>query len=599
MRIDGAVPRLDAGGDLRLGKATQKRPVAYQLVDGKRAHVPAAFDLSGGRVTFRLGTYDHQRPLVIDPVLAYSTYLGGPSDDSARGIAVDADKSAYIAGTVNGTLAGDTVGTKVGPNVAGDQDAFVAKLSPDGKSFVYVTYYGGGDINGPQADTPWGIALNSSNEAFVGGTTQSTDFPVTSNGFQHGSIAGSAGYVLKLKADGSLDWATYLDGSHGNDSVTAIAVDASGNPYVTGETDSDNFPTTAGVPQQTYVSNDAFVTKLHADGTALYWSTYLGGGDLDQGNGIAINNSGNPVVVGTSLYTGSTFPHSSDFPLGPNPLPPPATPYPPPARNTFGGSSEMFLASFDASTADRLTSTFLGGSSNDSAHGIATDGCCTYVVGTTSSNDVMGFSGSHGGTSDAIVIPVAKSGPYDDSVSTVRYIGTSGTDEGAAIATDPVGYGSALYVTGILGGSDLSEINPLLPASARSGRAFIAKLTSYDVSTTLYLSYLGGASQSSFPNVGTAVAVDKGDGGQNRFAAYFLGNTKSTSFPTKDAEQPMNAGGTDLFLAKVAMATPTIDSGPAGPVASTSATFGFSSTDTSVSFNCWVNTTFPGSCTSP
>ena len=586
LRFGGAVPRLDRGGNLRLGAALQRRPVSYQVIDGVRHPVRAAFRLAHGRVSFRLGAYDRRHELVIDPVLAYSTYLGGGFDDSARGIAVDSSKSAYVTGTVNGTLAGDTIGQKYvnDSNHPEYADAFVAKLSPDGQSLAYVTYFGGG-----QADTPYGIALNSSNEAFVAGVTQSIDFPTTTGAYQEGLSAGSDAYVVKLSSTGARSWATYLGGSHGNDGANAIAADANG-VYVTGSTSSDNFPTTAGVTQPAIstLGNDAFATSLKTDGSGLNWSTFLGGDDLEQGDGIALDGSGNPVVAGTSLYSGSTFPHSSNFPLTPAPTWG--------GRSTFGGASEMFLASFNKTTGARTSSTFVGGSGSDTAHGLAIDDSGTdWVVGTTGSNDVMGsgFTGNHGGGSDAVVVPVSPSAGTSDVV----YLGSSSADEGYAIARDSNAYG--VYVTGLIGGSDMTEVNPLLPASARNGRAFIAKLDANALHSPVYLSYLGGASGSPFPNFGTGVAVDKPDGGQNRFAAYFLGTTSSTSFPTKSPEQPMNAGGRDVYLTKVDLATPTVDSGPTGPVKSTSVTFGFSSTDSNMEFNCWLNDVgFPHSCTS-
>ena len=581
VRFRGAAPRLDAGGNLRLGKAMQKRPVAYQVVDGKRVRVPAAFDLSNGRVSFRLGSYDHRRPLVIDPVLAYSTYLGGPNDDSARGIAVDANKSAYITGTVNETLVGDPAHRVYGPNVAGDQDAFVAKLSPDGQSIAYVTYYGGGDGNGPQADTPYGIALDSANNAYVAGTTQSIDFPTTQGAYQgwSNSLSGSNGYVLKLDADGSLSWASYLGGA-GNDGATAIAVNSHG-VYLTGYTDDGTFPHTTAVA---FKSNDAFVTRFKLDGTGLDWSTFIGGTNLDIGKGIAVDGNLNVVAVGDTS--------SSDFPLQAAPL---ST-----VPDSTYANGEMFMSSFADSDGSLLTSTFLGGSQVDSASGVATDSGSDYVIGTTgSSTDFPGNPTNYGGgSSDAIVVALSAGG----SITGARYIGTFGADEGHAIARDPSGYGSGLYVTGITGASGLSEVNPLQPASARSGRAFIAKLESYNLSNTLYLSYLGGASQDSFPNSGTAVATDPSDGGQNHFAAYFLGNTKSASFPTKNAVQPTNAGGQDMYLAKVELPTPSIDSGPSGPVKSTTVSFGFSWTDTldDTQFYCWLNNVgYPQPCTSP
>jgi hypothetical protein len=287
---------MDAEGNLVIsvpgGQVRQRKPTIYQVVEGVRREIsggyclevdcPRGTGLRTWTVGFQIGAYDPTWALIIDPVLVYSTYLGGINDEDSYDIAVDATGSPYITGaTPSPNFAVGGTPWALGPN--GGTDAFVAKLSPDGAGLVYLTYLGG-----TSSDVAYGIAVNSSGHAFVGGSTRSDDFPVTSEAFQkmlNGGLnaVNSDAFVTKLSSDGaSLIYSTYLGGQNTEDGL-GIALDGNGRAYLVGSTDSTDFPHTLNAYQPMLngglnnVSLDAFVTKLTPDGASLVYSTYLGG----------------------------------------------------------------------------------------------------------------------------------------------------------------------------------------------------------------------------------------------------------------------------------------------------------------------------------
>lgn len=278
--------------------------------------------LAGNDVGIEVAGYDHTQPLIIDPVVSYSTYLGGSGFDYAYGIAVDSSGSAYVTGQTDSldfpvsdalqkSLGGGTCGTTL--DVFPCFDVFVTKLSASGSSVVYSTYLGGsGDDFGK------GIALDASGNAYVTGYTDSADFPLLSP-FQPNYSGGNCGsaadpvpcfdaFVAKLNSSGSaLVYSTYLGGS-GQDLAAGVALDAAGEATIVGSTSSRDFPITAGALQTSFAGGtlDAFVTRLDRSGSKAVYSTYLGGGDEDRGQGIAVDAAGNALVTGSTA--------SRDFP---------------------------------------------------------------------------------------------------------------------------------------------------------------------------------------------------------------------------------------------------------------------------------------------
>jgi hypothetical protein len=253
-------------------------PVIYQETAGVRTTVAGGYVLEEPQqVSFAVAAYDTSRPLVIDPVLVYSTYLGGSGGDEGRGIAVDNRGNAYVTGRTQSTNF-PTVNAVQPAFGGGDNDAFVAKLSRNGSQLLYSTYLGGSE-----GDFGTGIAADNRGNAYVTGFTESTDFP-TVNAVQPALGVSPDAFVAKLNRNGSqLLYSTYLGGS-GAEVGSGIAADGPGNAYVTGLTESTDFPTVNAVqPALGGGFFDAFVAKLTRNGSQLLYSTYLGGSGDDRG----------------------------------------------------------------------------------------------------------------------------------------------------------------------------------------------------------------------------------------------------------------------------------------------------------------------------
>jgi hypothetical protein len=289
----------------------------------------------------------------------YSTYLGGSGEDAGTGIAVDSSGNAYVTGYTRSTNF-PTANALYATYGGGNADAFVAKLNAAGSALVYSTYLGGSG-----EESSGGIAVDSSGNAYVTGSTPSTNFP-TANAL-YATNGGADAFVAKLNATGSaLVYCTYLGGS-GLDVGPDISVDSSGNAYVTGFTNSTDFPTANALYASYGGGNlDAFVAKLNAAGSALVYSTYLGGSGEDLGHGIAVDSSGNAYVTGYTL--------STNFPTA-NAL-----------YATQGGGNDGFIAKLNAAGSALVYSTYLGGSGDDAGYGIAVDSSGNaYVTGLTNS----------------------------------------------------------------------------------------------------------------------------------------------------------------------------------------------------------------------
>jgi uncharacterized repeat protein (TIGR01451 family) len=492
----------------------EQAPILYQEYDGKRVAVDGRFVLLDGHgVGFTVGKYDLARPLVIDPVLSYSTLLGGSGFDSATAMAVDSAGSAYVAGFTDSY---DLPAVSPEQNFnAGGNDVFVAKLNPSGKCLVYCTYLGGrGD------DRAYGIAVDASGSAYVTGTTASTNFPVH-NALQSSLAGGRNAFVAKLNAAGNmLVFSTYL-GGNGSDTGYGIALDGSGNAYIVGDTTSINFQA-SGVQKGYHGAQDAFVAKIGADGSRLLYSTYLGGGNTDHGAAIAVDSGGSVYV------TGSTW--STDFPVA-NAL-----------QSSNAGGQDAFLARLSADGNTLLFSTWLGGSGGTVAYpeagqAIALDGQGNaYVTGVTSSPDfprLHALQSARGGFTDAFVSKVSASGVLAYST----YLGGSGVEMGNAIVVDS---GGGAFVAGYTYSTDLPVVNAIQPVMAGDCDAFLAHLSPVGDSLS-YLSYLGGNGS----DTATALALDLAG------AVYVAGWTLSSNFPLLNPSQSTNAGNYGAFVTKM------------------------------------------------
>jgi hypothetical protein len=415
----------------------------------------------------------------------------------------------------------------------GDFDAFVTKINAAGSALIYSTYLGGSDTEFGN-----GIAVDAAGNACVTGSTGSANFP-TKNPLQAALSGAPDAFVAKLNAAGNaLVYSTYLGGS-GNDSGSGIAVDPAGNAYVTGGTSSTDFPTQN--PFQPVFSGggpfggDAFVTKLNAAGSALVYSTYLGGSDTnfgDSGRSIAVDASGNAYVTGV---TGST-----DFPAQ-NPFQP-----------VFGGSAaDAFVAKLNAAGTGLLYSTYLGGSANDSGSGIGVDSAGNaYVTGFTVSTNfptknpfqpaLNGNSCPESPCPDAFV---TKLNPAGSALVYSTYLGGQGSESVAGIAVDSAGNA---YVTGETEG-DFPIKNPLPLPSGSSPDAFVAKFNASG-DDLVFSTLLGGSGV----DRAFSIAVDASG------SVYVTGRTETTDFPTQNPFQSANGGGdcggsvcTDAFVTKI------------------------------------------------
>src|ERR1039458_5468936 len=281
------------------------KPFAYQEQNGARQPVDARFILkANNQVSFELGNYDRTRELGIDPSvsIAYSAYLGGSAEDDSYGIAFDGSGNAYVTGETASTNL-PVVGGVTPNTLHGTFNAFVTKIAANGSSLIYSTYVGGN-----ATDIAYGIAVDASGDAFVDGTTTSTDFPTTSGVFQKTLAPGAAAnaFVFELNPTGSsLTYCTYVGGG-GSDTALGIALDGSGNAYIVGQTSSSNFPT-VNPPLQGHVTGSTgsgFVTKLNSSGAALVYSTYLGGSSVSRGDlagAVAVDSSGRAYVTGQTF----------------------------------------------------------------------------------------------------------------------------------------------------------------------------------------------------------------------------------------------------------------------------------------------------------
>jgi hypothetical protein len=541
---------LDRRGNLLietpLGRLTDMRPFAYQQRGGERVPVSSRYLLpQGERYGIAVGAYDRGRPLVIDPGLLYSTYLGA-GNDGGQGIAVDGAGNAYVTGLTNSTNfpttpgAFDTIFNSIG-------DAFVTKLNPTGSALVYSTYLGGSGL-----DQGFGIAVDGLGNAYVTGATQSTNFPTMPGAFDMTANGFDDAFVTKLNPTGSaLVYSTYLGAGNGSEQGFGIAVDGGGNAYVTGVA-SLGFPTTPGAFDTIFNGGvDAFVTKLNPAGSApLVYSTYLGGLGEDRGHGIAIDGAGNAYVTGRTLLTNpQSFPTTAGaFDTTAN-----------------GGLYDAFVTKLNPTGGAPLVySTYLGGADRDEGNGIAVDGAGkAYVTGLTRSMDFPASEGAfdttaNSGLDDAFVTTLNPTGGAPLVYST--YLGGSGSDQGFGIAVD--GGGNA-HVTGLTSSTNFPTTPAGFDTTANGfDDAFMTKLNPTGSAPLVYSTYLGGGGL----DRGFGIAVD-GAG-----SAYVTGSTTSSNFPTTPGAFDTTFNNNDAFVTKLdivgapttLMLTPVAATNPVG-----------------------------------
>jgi uncharacterized repeat protein (TIGR01451 family) len=515
-------------------KITQRKPVVYQEATGERRIITSRYILVDNHTLgFEVGTYDPAQPLLIDPTLVFSTYLGGTGDDSGSSITRDNAGNIYVAGSTAST-AFPTVAPAYSTN-KGLTDIFVTKINSTGTSIIYSTYIGGSGIDRASA-----ITVDASGNAFVAGRVgdTSTDFPTTPGSLATTYRGGDFdGVVFKLNSAGNaLSYSTFLGGEE-NDSTEGIAVDATGVAYVTGGTKSNGFPATVSAYQgQRAGDTDAYLAKINASGSALLYSSFLGGSGTDRGSSVVVDGAGFAYVAGYGA--------SPDFPTE-NPF-----------QAGFGGSFDAFVAKFDTNSSSINSLPFcsyLGGIADDKAYGIALDSSGTniYVAGQTSSNNLPLLNPaqpSFGGSYDAFVARVSTTGAR---VYTT-YLGGSGEDRATGVA---VNSSDEAYVTGFTSSTNFPTVTPLQIANGGGFDAFLTKLNAGG-SVLLYSTYLGGSGNENNASTITWTNPIVLDAANN---AYITGYTASNNFPVAGALQSSTAGGQDVFVAKVSDSTPAAD----------------------------------------
>ncbi len=516
---------VDGSGSLLLetnqGTVTLRVPQAYQGDGANRHRLAVRYaERAKNEFGFEVPSYRRDETLTIDPALLISTYLGGSGGDVAYGVGIDSGGNVYVAGETNSTNF-PTATAHQGSN-GGAGDAFISKLNDTGTQLLYSTYLGGSSADGAAA-----LAVNSSGVGFITGTTYSTNFPVlpvttaanpsAPQAFQ--TTYGGAGdaFVAQFTSAGTLTYSSYLGGS-GLDQGQGIAFDSSGNAYVTGSTESPDFPIPAAMTPAPFQpslagSSDAFVAEVNVSGTTLLGSTYLGGSQADTGQGIQLDSSGNIYL------TGYTF--STNFPTK-NPTQP-----------TNAGDADVFVTELNNSLSALTFSTYLGGSGRDRGFGIALDGSANiFVTGDTQSSPFpvtdKAFQSTYGGNGDAFVAEYAAGGA---SVTYATYLGGSGTDQANGIAVDS---SDNAGVIGFTNSSDFpldDAMQQILGLNGGSGcgtslctDAFVTKVASGG-SSLVYSTFLGGSGD----DFGQAVVVDStGD-------LYLAGSTLSSNFPALGA----------------------------------------------------------------
>jgi uncharacterized protein (TIGR03437 family) len=538
---------LDDEGDLLLrtagGTVKQHRPVIYQEVDGVRQEVSGGYLLADNQVSFKVASYDRDRPLVIDPVLSlsYSTYLGGGGDDVATDIALDGDGAAYITGLTES--ANFPTRNPAQPNYGGGGiDAFIVKLNPAGTDVVYATYLGGND-----EDQALGIAVDPSGNAYVTGQTCSPNFPMR-NAAQPRIGGFCDAFVTKLNAEGSsVGYSTYLGGSE-IDPGMAIAVDTAGNAYVAGWTRSANFPTKNALQTMLVGGGDAFVTKYNAAGSELVFSTFLGGNHLDFARAVAVDAAGNAYVTGET--------RSTNFPTV-NPLQP--------AKGGDLGWGDAFVTKFNAAGSALVYSTYLGGSCDTEGWGVAVDAAGNaYVMGNTCSTDfptVNAFQAQYGGGEFARDAFVSKLNPAGTALIYSTYLGGSGSENDENLGAIAVDANGQAYVAGQTNSGDF-PLKSALQSQRRRLDLFVTKFTAAG-SAVVYSTYLGGSDDDGMYLGG--IAVDA------RGNAFVTGITSSKDFPTTaGAFQPSPSVDLNGRLEAIVTKIATVSSASAASVSAAS-----------------------------
>jgi hypothetical protein len=507
VKCEGAAAlSVDPAGNLLVeastGRITQSKPRAFQVVRNSEREVAVRFKTDHLSYGFDVaGAYDPALPLYIDPILVFSSYLGGTGEDAVHAVAVDSGGQIYVTGYTDSTFF--PAQSALQPYAPGGGDSFVTKISSDGSTLIYSTYLGGS-----MQDVSSAIAVDAAGSAYIAGQTFSTDFPLAA-AFRNVNYGLGDAFVTKLSATGTLIYSTYLGGMAA-DIATGIAVDSNGYAYVAGQTYSITFPLQLSYQSSLKGYADAFVTKFSLAGNSLLYSTYLGGYGIDGANAIAIDSSGQAHVTGV---TGS-----ADFPLQ-NPM-----------QSRLLGVNDAFVTKLSANGYTLIYSTYLGGSQDEAGDAIAVDPSGASVTGFTSSQDfptTSAYQRSLEGVTDAFLTLLTPDGA-PGAFST--YLGGSGQDEGTAVGRNANG---DYFVAGITYSTDFPAVNALQFSLGGDSDAFVTQFVASGM-VMPFSSYFGGQ----YADAALGMVLDSSG------RLYVAGATSSSSdFPIKDAQQQFYGGG--------------------------------------------------------
>ena len=489
-----------------LGVMTHRKPSAYQVIDGRRVAVEAAFiAIQKNEYGFKLGAYDPARELVIDPyVIVSSTYLGGGHKDMGISIAIDTSGAVYIAGyTESGDFPPSSTSFR--------KDAFVTKLSLDGQSLVYSVF-----LSASRSANAC-LAVDEAGAAYLVGQTNSSRFPVK-NAFQPMYGGGDyEGFIAKITPNGkNLVYASFLGGSS-KDECGYIAVDKKGAAYITGYTQSSDFPVKKAFQAHEAGPCDAFVSKVAPDGKSLVFSTYLGGSHSDYGYSIAIDAAGAIYVAGET--SSPNFPIKNAY------------------QKTPKGHMDLFLSKLAADGQSLVYSTYWGSPNYDTYGRVVVDNLGNaYLYGMSTGNIAM-KKGFQKVRKDAADLILAKFAPDGLDIVFSTYLGGTGQETGRGVTVDAEG---AVYLTGSTASSDFPLKNACQSVKKGLYDAFVSKIAP-DGKSLVFSTFLGG----NYWDFSYAVLV--GSGGD----IYVTGQTNSLDFPVVEPYQDEYRGGDyDAFVVK-------------------------------------------------
>lgn len=520
----------------------ERAPLAWQDIHGERVPVAARFLLDGTHVRFALGSYDSSAPLVIDPTLEYSTYLGGNDDDliPPGGMRLTSGGSIILAGGTESTDFTTTVGAQQTVRGGGAYDAFVVMLDSTGTTRQFATYLGG---TGNEQIT--GLAIDSANNIYIVGQKDFGTFPTTVGAFDT-TITNGDGWAAKLNPNGQLQYATFIGGS-GYDQALDVAVDSSGSAYISGVTISPDFPVVSALQSSYHISSplgdpDGFVLKLNPTGTAAVYSTYLGGAKSDRAFSIDVDSAGVVTVAGDTA--------SSDFPMlnalqtlnagSPDPL--------------VTNPTDFFITRLNAAGNALIYSTYLGGSSTDVAYALDVDSTGAAVLAgySLSANFPLlnAFDTRFQGQAEGILARLSPNG----ALTYASYFGgsTATVAGGTLLADVTVGTDGRIYAVGATGDLDLPTRDSL--HTLRNTQDAVVIVVAPDGTYPAFASYVGGTGvdipSGTFDSAQAVVPLPNN-------SLWLAGFTPSADFPAAGTPlQGTKAAFRDVFLARLSYTVP-------------------------------------------